>query len=161
MGEEVVDGFEQVVPGAAAYSDMFLKALQNQCQSQGLALSLAPVQPKRGQTRTILVADLSSGAKMLKGSPMKLRAYADPAGASLNVGWQAIKKEMTGIMARPGSMGAGIQALRRLGDSRGDGSQRNAVVSAFHTSVFQPVLSQLAAKIESQKPVTPDIDHFG
>ena len=90
---------------------------------------------------------------------MRLEAFADVAGVSLNVGWHLQKEVATGIMSHTPRVQQ-KEARRAERDRRGDDGHSNALTGAFHSTVFLPVMQQLVAKVEKDNPVAKQANYF-
>lgn len=74
---------------------------------------------------------------------MQLEVFAEPTGKHLQVGWHVTKEVAGGIQTRMRSV-AIAEAMKDRRDYSADNQrQLNAIVTAFHRTVFEPTLEDL------------------
>lgn len=153
--QEVQDNFDQVVPNAAAHSEMFLRVVRDRCNEAGMGLTLTPVRADRKTDRVVMRGDVKFGNALKTVRRYTLEVYADPRGAVLQVGWQLNSHEMDGPSlgqrALFGSMAAGADRWNRkqtrLHNDPNTQRELNGVVQGFHQMVFLPTLQDLMSAV--------------
>jgi hypothetical protein len=157
--QEVQDSFDQVVPGAAGFSDKFLGIIQDRCNKSGLGINLTPVRLDRKSDRIVMAGELQFGSAWKGKRSYSLQAYADRMGQMLQVGWQlnSNEVEMSRVLTGYTAGGATMQARHRerqtqIHNDPNTMRMLNGIVQGFHQTVFLPTLQDLINAIGPQQP---------
>jgi hypothetical protein len=142
MGQQLTEQFDQIIPNAASKAEQFLGVIQKTTVDSGIPLSFV-AEKARKTGRVCLVGTIQVGSTFRKTRPMKMEVYADAMGNSLQVGWQLSKAQLSGFAATFDSNVAAA-AWQDLRDMHPDNiRQVNGILSAFHETVFLPVMGFL------------------
>lgn len=147
--QELEQSFDEVVPGAAAKSGMFLQVVLERAQQEDIGLNFVAKELRKTK-QVVLEAPIQLGGKLLSASPMKLIVYADPIGSSLQVGWQLTEQSVHTSMLAFDSI-ASAQASRSNRNYTPEAQRKlNGILNAFHSVIFVPVLGLLVDAMQQQ-----------
>ena len=154
----VDDNFDQVIPGAAKHKDTFLGIIQKRNAEAGLGIDLQPSQPDRKQDRIVMLGLITFGTSWKGRSTYSLRAYADPLGSALQVGWQLISPDVRqsamGPLTNAGrfAQNNAIVTQNRIAGDPETVRKLSGIVQGFHQMVFLPTLQNLIDAVAPEPP---------
>jgi hypothetical protein len=154
----VDESFDQVIPGAVAHQDAFLGVIQKRCNEAQIGIHMEPQQPDRKQKRIVMIGTITFGNGWSGKSTYALRAYADPLGPALQVGWQLISPDVRqsamGPLTNAGSFmqNNAIVTQNRIAGDPEVVRQLSGIVQGFHQMVFLPTLQDLISACAPARP---------
>lgn len=150
MPDDLLDSFDEFIPGAASKAGLFLQVIQDRAAANDVGLSFVPKQMRKSK-QLVLEATVQLGGAILKGAPMKVVVYADEVGGGLQVGWQ-LTQDGVGGLATLSQGGLNAQLARQARNMKPENQRRlNGMLVAFHRTTFLPVLHQLVDAIEGSQ----------
>lgn len=150
MAREIEEHFDEIIPGAADRANQFLGVVRDRCNQEGIGIELRPHEFRRSK-RLVLRGHLQVGKLLRKSRPMQIEVFADPVGSSLQVGWQLTKEGAPEMLMGFNSVARGQMMQDKADYSPENVRQLNAILGAFHQTVFRPVLFQLTDALDRQR----------